>query len=220
MIWTLDNGALAAKLSTDGSDWTGSCNFAYDADKLNVTFNTNLEEQSAVKVRVVLDEAAYEGVAGKAIEIPVRDKAKIIPIVYLIYDNGGVIEGQGYVISFNRMASDAPAAVESYLPAPGQFVNTEAWQNAEKTLSNTAAVTLGAFGGSIVYKYDEPLKTIRKIPTVSTLSFTATALPILMALLQAAQLSLRRLWCQKTAILGMSWRAVSITPQALSMTTK
>ena len=157
---TLDNGALANL----AADWTCSCNFAHSVDKLNVTFNTNLEDQSKVKVRVALGDETYEGAAGEAIEIPVRDKAKIIPIVYLIYDNGGVMEGQGYVISFNRMASDAPAAVETYLPAPGQFVNTEAYQNADKTLSNSAVVTLGSFGGSIVYKYDEPLKNDPKNP--------------------------------------------------------
>lgn len=157
---TLDNGALANL----AADWTCSCNFAHSVDKLNVTFNTNLEDQSKVKVRVALGDETYEGAAGEAIEIPVGDKAKIIPIVYLIYDNGGVMEGQGYVISFNRMASDAPAAVETYLPAPGQFVNTEAYQNADKTLSNSAVVTLGSFGGSIVYKYNEPLKNDPKNP--------------------------------------------------------
>ena len=70
----------------------------------------------------------------------------------------GTAEGQKYVIGLYRRASDSPSAVESYLPAPGQFVNLPSWQEAGKTLTGSAAVTLGTFGGSVVYRYDEPIR--------------------------------------------------------------
>lgn len=58
-----------------------------------------------------------------------------------------------------------PDKVESYLPAPGQFVNIDgAWQTPEQTLDNTGAITLGAFGGNVVYKYDTPVKNDAKNP--------------------------------------------------------
>lgn len=52
------------------------------------------------------------------------------------------------------------------MPGAGQFVNQDAYQNPEKTLAGASggAVTLGSFGGSIVYRFDEPIKNDEKNP--------------------------------------------------------
>lgn len=56
-------------------------------------------------------------------------------------------------------------SVASYLPAPGQFVNTDGWSNPNTTLSaNTSGVTLGSFGGSLVWKFDTPIANDPKNP--------------------------------------------------------
>lgn len=54
----------------------------------------------------------------------------------------------------------SPDEVYSYLPAPGQFVNRDEYRVPEKTLTGkgTDIVTLGSFGGSVVYKYNTPIK--------------------------------------------------------------
>ena len=61
------------------------------------------------------------------------------------------------------MLSEAPreapsVQVESYLPAPGQFVNLSSYQDPERTLSGSALITLGAFGGNVVYRFDTPIQ--------------------------------------------------------------
>lgn len=58
----------------------------------------------------------------------------------------------------NWLSAYSPNAVSAYLPAPGQFINQETYRNPESTLNHTGIVTLGSFGGSIVYRYDEPIR--------------------------------------------------------------
>lgn len=153
---TLDKGNLATKLSANGGDWTGSCNFENGAEKINVTYHTNVTD--GVSVQVDADGKTYTGAANEPIEIPVGDKDSIMTYVHILRTVDGVDEGVRYVISFKRLQSDAPSAVESYLPAPGQFINLSEYQNPDKTLTGSAIVTLGAFGGNIIYKYDEPIQ--------------------------------------------------------------
>lgn len=157
---TLDNGELATTLATDGSGWTGSCNFAHNAETVHVTYHTNLSqtEEAKVTVKVVDGSKTYEGTAGQSIEIPVGTRDSVKPTVWLVYNKDeNTVEGQKYVISLYRKPADAPSAVASYLPAPGQFVNTTSWQEAGKTLNGSAGITLGAFGGNVVYYYEEPI---------------------------------------------------------------
>ena len=56
--------------------------------------------------------------------------------------------------------------VESYLPAPGQFVNLPEYSDPEKALIEKTGdiITLGSFGGSIVYKFASPIRNDEKNP--------------------------------------------------------
>lgn len=158
---TLDEGNAATLPPTDGSDWTGNCSFNHSADKIHVTYHTNLseEDEKKVTVEVVNGGTTYSGTAGQPIELPVGTTQKLMPTTFLYYTAAdGTVEGQKYVISYSRRGADAPSSVESYLPAPGQFVNTAAWREANKTLTGGSGITLGSFGGNVVYKYDEPIQ--------------------------------------------------------------
>ena len=150
------NEGNSASLKDDGSDWTGLCSFENSAETIHVTYHTNTEENAFV--RIDLDGTSYTAPVGEAIEIPVKGKDKIMPVTYIIHTVSGVTEAQRYIVSFNRMRADSPDSAESYLPAPGQFVNTDAYRYPERTLTGSAIITLGAFGGSVIYKYDEPIK--------------------------------------------------------------
>ena len=156
---TLDGGFLSAPLKTDGSDRTGSCNFYGDTDKIYVTYHTN----EKADIAVVSGDETYTGTSGEPIEIFVGDKNKFMPTTKISRTVNGVFEEQTYVISFNRVPSDAPSSVESYLPAPGQFVNVSVYQNPGVVLKNDGyCITLGSFGGYAVYKYDTPIKNDSK----------------------------------------------------------
>lgn len=158
---TLDEGNAATLPPTDGSDWVGNCSFNHSADKIHVTYHTNLsaEDEKKVTVEVVNSGTTYSGTAGQPIELPVGTTKKLMPTTFLYYTAAdGTVEGQKYVISYSRKGADAPSSVESYLPAPGQFVNTAAWREANKTLTGGSGITLGSFGGNVVYKYDEPIQ--------------------------------------------------------------
>lgn len=158
---TLEEGRAATLPSKDGSTWTGNCAFNFGADKIHVTYHTNLsdEEEKNVNIDVVLGSNTYHGKAGQPIEIPVGSSEKILPSTYICHETeDGVTEGQKYIISYSRKSADSPSSVESYLPAPGQFVNISSWQDANKTLTGESGITLGSFGGNVVYKYDDPIK--------------------------------------------------------------
>ncbi len=157
---TVDNGKMTTALAKDGSNWTGTGVFDYGAEKIGVTFGTNLLSEENVYADVLTGGKTYSAKAGSRIEIPVEGLSKITLTVYIYYTaQDGVTEGHKYIIGFYRKSSDSPSAVESYLPAPGQFVNLPAHREANKTLGGTSEeLTLGSFGGNIVYKYDDPIK--------------------------------------------------------------
>ena len=54
--------------------------------------------------------------------------------------------------------TDSPSEVLSYLPAPGQFINLGSYSDPVRTLGGSALITLGSFGGNVVYKYENPIK--------------------------------------------------------------
>lgn len=146
------------------SKWTASANFAYSAQTVTLAFDA--PEGSTITVEGV--EGTYA--PGEPVLIPVGDeKTRMITVsVRKEFEEDGqtYTDHHAYVIGLYRMAADAPSAVEAYLPAPGQFVNQDAYQNPEKTLAGTSGgmVTLGSFGGSIVYRFDEPIKNDEKNP--------------------------------------------------------
>ena len=74
------------------------------------------------------------------------------------------IIASGCKITVTSPPSIYPDEVASYLPAPGQFVNVEAYQNPNVTLDASGMITIGAFGGNVVYKYNEPIKNDTKNP--------------------------------------------------------
>ncbi len=67
-------------------------------------------------------------------------------------------------------ASSGPSSIIEWLPAPGQFVNEASWGgtgdiNAMWTNSpGSPGISLGAFGGSIVFAFDEPIPNDPKHP--------------------------------------------------------
>lgn len=74
---------------------------------------------------------------------------------------------QVYLLSGDGVAPEGVSEVDNYLPAPGQFVNTSNWgQNPNNTISGTgqSGVTLGAYGGSICYYLEKPIKDDDKNP--------------------------------------------------------
>lgn len=154
--FTLPGGTRSKPLAEDGSNWVSSGTFASNATSIFVTFQTNVTEG----VRITIDGVAGDHAPGEAIEIPVGDAAAKLPNIYLSRDVNGVTERVKYVIGFYRNAAATPDAVESFLPAPGQFVNQLVYLDAAKTLTGATSaslITLGAFGGNIVYRYDEPV---------------------------------------------------------------
>ena len=159
---TLEEGTLGTTLATDGSAWIGSCNFAGGADTLHVTYHTNVTE--GVTISLTYNGQTYTGVPGEPIELPVGSSASIMPKTHVIRTTDTGVEAQAYVISFRRTASGAPSGVASYLPAPGQFVNLSGYQNPVQTLSGASLITLGAFGGNVVYEYTDLIKNDPKNP--------------------------------------------------------
>jgi hypothetical protein len=142
-----------------GDQWIYSYNFPYSAD--------------TVKLRPTIPLGAVmsiEGIAGQytngqTVDIPVNgvtvggSKMLIATVSQDFNENERLWTDQYvYIISLYRMATDSPSAVASYLPAPGQFVNQSAYSDPAKTLSvSSSLITLGAFGGSVVYYFDEPI---------------------------------------------------------------
>ncbi len=162
---TLAEGEISTPMPEGAPTWSNACNFAWNSNTVHVTYHTNLEsaEEKNVTVHVQVDGKVYTGKAGAPIEIPVGSAQKLIPSVWLLYtpQDGTVTEGCRYVISLNRKASEGPSAVTSYLPAPGQFVNLPSYQNPEAI---GQLITLGSFGGNVVYQFDNPITNDPKAP--------------------------------------------------------
>ncbi|BFT73843.1 DUF4430 domain-containing protein [Paenibacillus sp. P36] len=85
----------------------------------------------------------------------------------LLFSSLGVLAGP----SSQALASTTgPSSIREWLPAPGQFVNEAAWGGTgdiNSKWTNTpgsTGVSLGSFGGSVVYKFDEPIQNNPKNP--------------------------------------------------------
>lgn len=78
---------------------------------------------------------------------------------------GSLQNDKTYTLTVNRIANVTvpanalPDRVETFLPAPGQYVNQEEYRDPLKTLITDAnCVTLGSYGGSIIYYFADPIK--------------------------------------------------------------
>jgi len=64
-------------------------------------------------------------------------------------------------LSFTTIFAQYISEIIEYKPAPGQFINTDAWgkpQSAESLIGGIMGhVTLGAFGGYIIFKFENPV---------------------------------------------------------------
>ena len=147
------------KLEFDGkgSNRNGSAVYNNNADMVSLVVTAN--KDTAVDISAKVGDDVYSGISGEAIEIPINDRDSFTAYVSVYQNINGVKEAQTYSITFSRKAEYAPDSVSAYLPAPGQFVNLgNLWSNPELILADSGAVTLGAFGGNVVYKYDTPIK--------------------------------------------------------------
>lgn len=139
--------------------WSGSVNFGDGSDTAPLTMNLSYED-AYFSVRGV--EGKFK--SGETAQIPVKEieeNSVFYVTVSRDFTQDDVIytDSHVYVIGLYRVQSKTTAsAVESFLPAPGQFVNQSAYYNPDKTLSTPYVVTLGSFGGNIVYRFDEPVK--------------------------------------------------------------
>lgn len=160
--------AVVNSYSADGNQgkltgWTGQVNFASDSTEAKMVFD--IPEDAYVSIDGV--DGKYKN--GEVVEVPVGDAGHQITTIRVnreyIEDGKTFIDSHAYVIGLYRLASTSPTAVENYLPAPGQFVNQSSFMDPSRTLRpNPNMVTLGAFGGSIVYRFDEPIKNDPKNP--------------------------------------------------------
>lgn len=132
----------------------GFAKFKLDIDDdVTVTFDDNIPYRKGEIV--TLDSAGSEKII------------KIATLKRKVSDNGRTWEEtQTAVISFYGTSPDYPTDVVNYLPAPGQFVNQEAYCNAlaTKAVTNGNMVTLGAYGGSIIYHFKDGIKNDPKNP--------------------------------------------------------
>lgn len=154
--YTVENGTVSAPI--EAGKWTSSATFPHDAQTVKLTFDL----PAGCVIRMKDETAAYR--TGEPIPVPVGDNSTKL-VTFLVSqevteNEQAYTDTHGYVIGLYRMAGSAPDAVAFYLPAPGQFVNQEAYRNPVKTLAGPSAgglVTLGAAGGSIIYSFDPPI---------------------------------------------------------------
>lgn len=142
----------------DPKQWTGQAGFAPDAKEVEVTVHANDPSAEIILTNLTTLEVS-KGSSGKPIKTKVGDASTVVYSITLKKDVGGTIEGVRYIIGFYRDASGSPNSFESYLPAPGQFVNKPVYGNPKATLSMSSSdmITLGAYGGNIVWKFDQPI---------------------------------------------------------------
>jgi len=97
--------------------------------------------------------------SGESIQIPLQVGENVIDISVVKDENTAQYQLYVYRKEASQIAEPStPDKISSYLPAPGQFVNLDSYQKPEKTLRASGLVTLGAFGGNIVYQYDTPIE--------------------------------------------------------------
>ncbi len=152
-------GTETAFSFTVEKDWSGSMNFSHSLRE--VPLKLTLPEN--VTVRLQGDDKEYKN--EDTMTVSVGDSEKTMLTLFWVRtvtgeENTDVMEPQRYVVSLVRAASEGADFLGSYLPAPGQFVNVDIYKNPSITLAGPSTgrmVTLGSFGGSIVYKFDTPV---------------------------------------------------------------
>lgn len=160
---TFAEGVLNTEPVTDGSKHSVNGVYDYDAESINLVISVNTAE--AADVTISFGGKSYSGVCGEPINIPIGNANTAIPYISIAHTVDGVREGQTCIAYLTRSSATGPNSVESFLPAPGQFVNQDnEYNNPKKTLNGSAKITLGAFGGNVVYKYDTPIKNDAKNP--------------------------------------------------------
>ncbi|OAS19895.1 S-layer homology domain-containing protein [Paenibacillus oryzisoli] len=93
--------------------------------------------------------------------VPKRVIALIMSVMLLFSSIGFLFGTSKQVVA---ASSTGPSSILEWLPAPGQFTNEAGWGgtgdiNAKWTNTpGSTGVSLGAFGGSIVYKFDDPIQ--------------------------------------------------------------
>ncbi|SDE10821.1 S-layer homology domain-containing protein [Paenibacillus sp. UNCCL117] len=86
----------------------------------------------------------------------------------VLFSSLGVLTGP--VPAAQAAAGTGPSSIRDWLPAPGQFVNEAGWGGKDvlgdgwTNNPGSPGVSLGSFGGSIVFKFDEPIKNDPKHP--------------------------------------------------------
>lgn len=152
--FTVEGGGVSS-----ADSWTFTANFPHEAEEAKLAFD--IPQGSVLTVEGV--DGSYG--PGETVAIPVTHGDHTMATVFLSQafteDGKTYTDNQVYIIGLYRMAADAPSAVAAFLPAPGQFVNIDAWAAPDKTLggpASGASVTLGSFGGSITYAFDEPIR--------------------------------------------------------------
>ena len=151
------DGVEPAEFESNGKTWSSTASVTMPAgtEDAQIIVTANVEN---AKVRIDSGGKSYFGNSGEIIAVPTDGAEKIIPTIWVYQTVNGTVEVQKFVYSIARGSTNFPDGLETYLPAPGQFVNTPDWgSNPETTLTNNGGVTLGAFGGSIVYRFDEPI---------------------------------------------------------------
>ena len=63
-----------------------------------------------------------------------------------------------------ELPTEMPAVIASYLPAPGQFVNLPDYGDPDRTLDGSALITLGSFGGNVIYRFSDPIRNDPRHP--------------------------------------------------------
>ncbi|WP_171634471.1 DUF4430 domain-containing protein [Paenibacillus plantarum] len=93
--------------------------------------------------------------------VPKRVIALIMSVMLLFSSLGVLIGPSNQAVA---ASSTGPSSIREWLPAPGQFTNEAGWGgtgdiNVKWTNTpGSAGVSLGAFGGSIVFKFDDPIQ--------------------------------------------------------------
>ena len=157
----LIDGLICDDLITRGDIGAWIYTYYFPASKDTISFTPDIPDGAVVYFEGT-PEIKYN--KGEAIELAV-DAATVttyrtaVLIVSKDFEQDGKTwtDAHRYVISFYRLANNAPDAVDTYVPAPGQFVNQSGYIDPQPTLGASGLVTLGAYGGSIVYKFDNPL---------------------------------------------------------------
>ena len=151
------DGVEPAEFESNGKTWSSTASVTMPAgtEDAQIIVTANVED---AQVRIDAGGKSYFGNSGEIIEVPTEGAEKILPTIWIYHTVDGTVEVQKFVYSIARGSTNFPDGLATYLPAPGQFVNTPDWgSNPETTLTNNGGVTLGAFGGSIVYRFDEPI---------------------------------------------------------------